>query len=267
MSTIYSYHIYPHAGSSYNLGSAANDWAKLFVDYIYSQTSMRIYTSARTDDYIEILSDGGSIGFYAKGAQFIIDSDSNIIRPQGDKVEDLGTSANSFDTIYNDGVPAGGLLDFSNHPDYKNGKILDIRRDLNSQKDANLSMAKDINSGARHPTKSEFDLAGVYSSEINPAYLPLEVTDYYSLIESWGQCMNYTENDDKFCGENHLNPITTQPIDYAVEIGALSSFNYESINQLLNYVDEIKAENDLLKSELCKKDNTYAWCKGGEIGS
>jgi len=30
-------------------------------------------------------------------------------------------------------------------------------------------------------------------------------------------------------------------------------------------IDELKEENNLLKSELCKKDNTYSWCKGVEL--
>jgi len=30
---------------------------------------------------------------------------------------------------------------------------------------------------------------------------------------------------------------------------------------LVEAIKELKAENDLLKSELCEKDDSYSWCK------
>ena len=43
--------------------------------------------------------------------------------------------------------------------------------------------------------------------------------------------------------------------------GNVSGFNYDVVTALnVKAIQELKAENDLLKSELCKKDVTYGWC-------
>lgn len=62
--------------------------------------------------------------------------------------------------------------------------------------------------------------------------------------------------EDDIC-EDVIKEETTYP--YKKEVGQVSLGS--EIDVLRQAVYELKTENDLIKSELCKKDITYSWCK------
>jgi len=69
-------------------------------------------------------------------------------------------------------------------------------------------------------------------------------------------CQFDFEKEERVCNLEMVEVVTYphMKIEEGVELGA-------EIDLLRQGLFELKEENNLLKSELCKKDNTYAWCK------
>lgn len=71
--------------------------------------------------------------------------------------------------------------------------------------------------------------------------------------ETVQECSNETEIITTY---PYKKEITEEGVSLSSEIDLLRQANFE----LKNRVDNLEAENQLIKSELCLKDNSYSWC-------
>ncbi|MFH1972102.1 MAG: hypothetical protein ABIJ18_01350, partial [archaeon] len=90
------------------------------------------------------------------------------------------------------------------------------------------------------------------NGEIDHSSLP-EFTQT-TFISSYTETCNEVCGDDEELGYNCWDECEQQPVySEGRDVGA-------TVTMLVEGIKALKDENELLKDELCRKDNTYAWC-------
>ena len=218
-------------------------------------------TLGATGDGVEVFNKGTGKGLYinqdGNGTGLYIDSEASAT---GKYPLEISGATDGISIYISDNVSAAGYIDRTPYFTGTSKQALD-----------SILSIKGINGKIDHSTLPDFAKA-IYQKPIrtytNETYIEEEITSYQN-ISKFNNETNITEIEKIPIYENVTKIREIEHVTYEEKegrsLGGMITLLTDSIKYLFEWNTEQDNRIELLENELCKKDNSYAFCEVGKL--